>query len=216
MPEKDRAAAPAVIAVDGPVAAGKGTLARRLAGHFGLRYLDSGSLYRAVASRLLRAGGDPADAAQATAAARALTDTDLDAPDLRDERVGQAASVVAAFPAVRAALLDYQRTFTGKPPGAVVDGRDIGTVVFPDATRKLFVTASLETRVERRYNELVERGAGGDREQVRRDMVERDRRDRARGVAPLVPAADAVVLDTTELDADAVFEAALAALEGRC
>ncbi len=213
MPEKIRTAAPVIIAVDGPVAAGKGTLARRLAGHFGLRYLDSGSLYRAVASRLLRTGGDPADTA--AAAARALTDADREAPDLRDERVGQAASVVAAIPEVRAALLDYQRAFAAEPPGAVVDGRDIGTVVFPDATHKLFVTAGLETRVARRYNELVERGAGGDRAQVKRDLVARDRRDSARGIAPLVAAADAVVLDTTDLDADAVFEAALAALEGR-
>ncbi|MCH7930094.1 MAG: (d)CMP kinase [Proteobacteria bacterium] len=213
MPEKARAAAPVIIAVDGPVAAGKGTLARRLAEHFGLRYLDSGSLYRAVASRLLRTGGDPADTA--AAAARALTDADREAPDLRDERVGQTASVVAAIPEVRAALLDYQRAFAAEPPGAVVDGRDIGTVVFPDATHKLFVTAGLETRVARRYNELVERGAGGDRARVKRDLVARDRRDSARGIAPLAAAADAVVMDTTELDADAVFEAALAALEGR-
>ncbi|MCH9020111.1 MAG: (d)CMP kinase, partial [Proteobacteria bacterium] len=135
--------------------------------------------------------------------------------DLRDERVGQAASVVAAIPEVRAALLDYQRAFAAEPPGTVVDGRDIGTVVFPDATHKLFVTAGLETRVARRYNELVERGAGSDRARVKRDLVARDRRDSARGIAPLAAAADAVVLNTTELDADAVFEAALAALERR-
>lgn len=202
-----------VIAVDGPAAAGKGTLARRLAAHFGLRHLDSGTLYRAVAARLLHDGCDPADATAAEAAARALDEGDLRACNLRDEAVGRAASVVAAIPAVRHALIDYQRRFGRTPPGAVIDGRDIGTVVFPDAEHKLYVTASAEARAERRYLELVQRGETADRAAVRREMAERDARDAERTVAPMVPAADAIVLDTSGLDIDAAFEAALAALD---
>ncbi len=207
----ERAAA-TVIAVDGPAAAGKGTLARRLADHLGLRYLDSGMLYRAAAARVLRAGGDPSDTGQAVAAARALSEEELSAPGLRDEAVGAAASVVAAIPEVRAALVDYQRAFGRTPPGAVIDGRDIGTVVFPDATHKLFVTASLEIRARRRYGELRDRGVVRDHEHVLREMAERDARDRARAVAPMVPARDAVVIDTSGLDIDAAFEASLAAI----
>ena len=203
-----------VIAVDGPAAAGKGTLARRLAAHFGLRHLDSGTLYRAVAARLLREAGDPADAAAAEAEARALDESDLAAANLRDEAVGRAASVVAAIPAVRRALIDYQRRFGRTPPGAVIDGRDIGTVVFPDAEHKLYVTASAEARAERRYLELAARGEPADRAAVRREMAERDARDAERAVAPMVPATDAIVLDTSGLEIDAVFEAALAALDG--
>ena len=203
-----------MIAVDGPAAAGKGTLARRLAAHFGLRHLDSGTLYRAVAARLLRDGRDPADTAEAEAAARALDEADLTAADLRDESVGSAASVVAAMPAVRHALIDYQRRFGRTPPGAVIDGRDIGTVVFPDAEHKLYVTASAEARAERRYLELAARGEPADRAAVRHEMAERDARDAERTVAPMVPAADAIVLDTSGLDIDAAFEAALAALDG--
>lgn len=198
-----------IIAIDGPAAAGKRTLARRLAALLGLRYLDSGELYRAVARRVLGAGGDPADAGQAAAAARALTEEDLSTPGLRDEAVGRAASVVAAIPEVRAALLEYQRAFGRAPPGAVIDGRDIGTVVFPDAAHKLFVTASLEIRAGRRTRELREGGVACDREQVLNEMAERDARDRRRAVAPLAPAKDAFVLDTTGLDADAAFAAAL-------
>jgi len=201
-----------IIAVDGPAAAGKGTLARRLADHLGLRYLESGRLYRAVAARLLREGGDPADAARAVAIARALHDVDLEAGDLRDERVGRAASIVSAIPAVRQALLDYQRDFGRRPPGAVIDGRDIGTVVFPDAAHKLFVTASAEARAERRWRELVARGVATTRAAVLRDLVARDARDTARAVAPLAPAPDAIVLDTTEMDAEAAFAAALEAI----
>ncbi len=199
-----------VIAVDGPAAAGKRTLARRLAAPLGLRYLDSGELYRAVAARVLGAGGDPANAMQAAAAAGALDEADLTAPGLRGEAVAAAASVVAAIPEVRAALLAYQRAFGRVPPGAVIDGRDIGTVVYPDASHKLFVTASLEVRAERRHRELLARGVDCDRAGVRREMAERDARDRRRAVAPLTEAADAYVLDTTDLDADAAFEAALA------
>ena len=202
-----------VIAVDGPAAAGKGTLARRLAAHFDLRHLDSGTLYRAVAARLLGEAGDPADAAAAEAAARALDETDLTAANLRDEAVGRAASVVAAIPAVRHALIDTQRRFGRTPPGAVIDGRDIGTVVFPDAEHKLYITASAEARAERRYLELVQRGETAERAAVRREMAERDARDAERAVAPMVPAADAIVLDTSGLDIDAVFEAALAMLD---
>ncbi len=209
MPEPAR---PTIIAVDGPVAAGKGTLARRLAAHFGLRHLDSGMLYRAVAARILRAGGDPSDARQAIAAAEAFTADDLETPGLRDEAVGSGASLVATIPRVRAALLDFQRDFGRTPPGAVIDGRDIGTVVFPDATHKLFVTASLDTRVDRRYKELRDRGVACDRDQVLREMIERDTRDGQRAVAPLVPAHDAVVLDSSGLDAEAVFDAGLAAI----
>ncbi len=165
-----------------------------------------------MAARLLREGGDPADAALAAAIARSLRDADLDAPDLRDERVGSAASIVSAMPAVREALLDYQRDFGRRPPGAVIDGRDIGTVVCPDATHKLFVTASAEARAERRYRELVARRVATPREAVLRELVERDARDTTRAVAPLAPAADAIVLDTTDMDAEAAFAAALKAI----
>ncbi len=198
-----------IVALDGPAAAGKRTLGRRLADHLGLRYLDSGELYRAVAARVLRTGGDPSDAQQAGAAAGALAAADLSAPELRDEAVSDAASVVAAIPEVRAALLDYQRAFGRAPPGAVIEGRDIGTVVFPNATHKLFVTASPEARVERRYKELRDRGVDCDREEVRRKMAERDRRDSERAVAPLAAAKDALVLDSTDLDPEAAFRAAL-------
>jgi cytidylate kinase len=199
-----------IIAIDGPAAAGKGTLARRLAAHYGLNYLDTGALYRAVGMSVLRAGGDPADPASAEAAARALDPAGLSDPGLRTEDAGQAASKVAAIPAVRAALLDFQRAYAAQAPGAVLDGRDIGTVVCPDADVKLFVTASVECRAARRLKELLDKGEPAIGERILQEMRERDARDRARSVAPLVPAADAVVLDTTELDADAAFAAAVA------
>jgi CMP/dCMP kinase len=202
-----------IIAIDGPAASGKGTLARRLARHFGLAHLDTGGLYRAVALRALEAGGDPADAAVAAAAARAVHAGDLRDPRLREERVAQAASVVAAIPAVRQALLAFQRDFARSPPGgeagAVLDGRDIGTVICPGAAAKLFVTASLEARAARRVRELRERGETAIYEAVLQDMKDRDARDSQRRAAPLVPADDAFVLDTTALDADAAFAAAL-------
>ena len=204
-----------VIAIDGPVAAGKGTLARQLAAHYGLRHLDSGMLYRAVAARLLEAGGDPDDAAAAAGAARALVSQDLERGNLRSEAVGRAASKVAANPDVRAALLAFQRAFAAEPPGAVVDGRDIGTVVFPDAQAKLFVTATETARVERRYRELLEREGGADRAAVARDLAERDRRDRERQTAPLRQADDAICLDSSDLDAGQVFAAALAFVDQR-
>ncbi len=198
-----------IIAIDGPAAAGKGTLARRLAAHFGLNYLDTGALYRAVGLAVLRAGGDPADADAAEAAARALDPAGLGDPALRGEAAGAAASKVAVLPGVRAALLAFQRDYAARAPGAVLDGRDIGTVVCPEAEVKLFVTASLEKRAERRLKELLDKGVSVISEQVLRDMQERDARDSARSVAPLVPAADAVVLDTSALDADAAFAAAV-------
>ncbi|OIR08017.1 cytidylate kinase [mine drainage metagenome] len=204
-----------IIAIDGPAAAGKGTLARRLAAHFGLNYLDTGALYRAVGLAVLRAGGDPAEAAAAEAAARALDPAGLADPALRGEAAGAAASKVAALPGVRAALLAFQRDYAARAPGAVLDGRDIGTVVCPKAEVKLFVTASLEKRAERRLKELLDKGVSVISEQVLRDMQERDARDSARSVAPLVPAADAVVLDTSALDADAAFAAAVEVISQR-
>ncbi len=201
-----------VVAIDGPVAAGKGTLAKELARHFGFAYLDSGLLYRATAARLLRQKADPADPALAEAAARALTPADLAAPELRSEVVGGGASIVAAIPPVRAALLDYQRDFARKPPGgepgAVLDGRDIGTVVCPDARVKIFVTASDEVRAGRRHRELVARGETVSFDQVLADLRERDARDAARTVAPLKPALDAHLLDTSNLAIEAAFRAA--------
>lgn len=203
-----------VVAVDGPAAAGKGTLARRLAAALGLPYLDTGLLYRAVGRRVLDAGADPRDAAVAEAAARALTPADLDRTDLRGPMADMAASAVAAIPAVRAALLDFQRDF-GRARGAVLDGRDIGTVVFPDARVKLFVTASVEERARRRFLELRVRGVAADPAQVEAEIRDRDAQDANRPVAPLKPAPDAAVLDTTALDADAAFGAAMDLVRAR-
>jgi CMP/dCMP kinase len=202
-----------IIAVDGPAASGKGTLARRLAHHFNLAHLDTGGLYRAAALHALDSGGDPGDPATAQAAAELVRAADLADPRLREERVARAASVVAAIPAVRHALLAFQRGFAQHPPdrakGAVLDGRDIGTVVCPDADAKLFVTASLEARARRRFKELRESDGGAIYDLVLQDMKDRDARDSQRRTAPLVPADDAFVLDTTALDADAAFAAAL-------
>ena len=202
-----------IIAIDGPAASGKGTLARRLARHFGLAHLDTGGLYRAVAWRVLAAGADPADPAAAAAAAQAVRAEDLGAPRLREEDVARDSSVVAALPAVRQALLAFQRDFARHPPGgeagAVLDGRDIGTVICPEAEAKLFITATPEARAARRTRELQDRGEPAIYEAVLQDMKDRDARDSQRRTAPLVPADDAFVLDTTELDADAAFAAAL-------
>lgn len=204
-----------IVAIDGPAASGKGTLARRLAAHLGLAYLDTGLLYRAVGMAVVRAGGDPSDPAAAEAAARALDPQALSDPALRLDEAGQAASKVAAIPGVRAALLDFQRQVARRAPGAVLDGRDIGTVVCPDADHKLFVTASLEKRAERRLKELLGRGVATIQEAVLQEMRERDARDSGRSVAPLVPAPDAFLLDTTELDADQAFAAALGYITAR-
>jgi cytidylate kinase len=203
-----------VIAIDGPAAAGKGTLARRLAATLGLPYLDTGLLYRAVGRRVLDAGGDPADPESAAAAARALRPADLERTDLRGPEADAAAAAVASIPAVRAALLAFQRDFAAAR-GAVLDGRDIGTVIFPDATAKLFVTASLDARAGRRHAELAARGAAVSLARVTEDMRARDAMDAARAAAPLRPAEDAALLDTTALDPDAAFAAALALVEER-
>lgn len=196
-----------IITVDGPAAAGKGELSRRLASHFNYARLDTGQIYRAVGRRVLRDGVDP------VAAAKSLDPADLDDPELRSEAVGREASKVAAIPEVRAALLDFQRDFARRPPGgkggAVLDGRDCGTVVCPDAPVKLFITASVEVRVARRLKELQDKGVETIRSAVLQDMQERDARDSSRSVAPLTPAKDALVLDTSDMDADAVFAAAL-------
>jgi CMP/dCMP kinase len=199
-----------IIAIDGPAAAGKGTLARRLAATLGLPYLDTGLLYRAVGRRVLDAGADPADAAAAEAAARALVPADLERGDLRGPVADAAAASVAAIPGVRAALLEFQRGF-GRERGAVLDGRDIGTVIFPDAPVKLFVTASLPARARRRWLELKAKGVAADPAIVEAEMLARDTRD-----APnMRRAADAVELDTTSLDADAAFDRALAQVRGK-
>ncbi len=204
-----------IVAVDGLVAAGKGTLARRLAAALGFRHLDTGMIYRAVGARLLAAGIDPADPDQAQAAARALTPADLERPGLRDEAVGRAASIVAAAPAVRAALVDFQRRFAGQPPGAVLDGRDIGTVICPEAEVKFFVTAAAGIRARRRFDELQARGESATYAAVLQDLQERDARDQGRGVAPTKPAEDAIILDTSALSAEEVFAHALAIVRAR-
>jgi cytidylate kinase len=205
---------PRVVAVDGPAAAGKGTLARRLAAELGLPYLDTGLLYRAVGRRVLDAGGDPRDAVVAERAARALTAADLARSDLRGPEADMAASAVATLPAVRAALLDWQRDF-GRTHGAVMDGRDIGTVIFPDAPAKLFVTATPEARARRRHAELAARGVVRDLADVEAEMRARDAQDAARATAPMKPAEDAVVLDTTQLGIEEAFQAARALVRAR-
>ncbi|SEO86173.1 cytidylate kinase [Methylobacterium sp. ap11] len=204
-----------VIAIDGPAASGKGTLAKRLAEHYRLPHLDTGLLYRAVALTLLDADRDLADADAAAAAARGLDAAFLSDPRLRGSAMGEAASIVSAQGAVRAALLDWQRRFAGAAEGAVLDGRDIGTVVCPDATVKLFVTASAEERARRRHRELGGRGETVAYETVLSDILRRDARDADRAAAPLRVAEDAVVIDTTALDADAAFRAATGVVDGR-
>ncbi|MEZ5913420.1 MAG: d(CMP) kinase [Paracoccaceae bacterium] len=188
------------VAIDGPAAAGKGTISRAVAQHFGFAHLDTGLLYRAVGAR----GSDPVEAA------RSLTDADLARDDLRSLDAGQAASRVAVIPEVRAALVDFQRTFARREGGAVLDGRDIGTVICPEAEVKLFVTASAEVRAHRRWREV-----GGDEAQVLAEVIERDKRDAERATAPLLAADDAVLLDTTELSIDAAVQKAVEAIRHR-
>jgi cytidylate kinase len=204
-----------VIAIDGPAASGKGTLARRIAEHYGYAYLDTGSLYRAVGLRMVKNKLDPADREQAVATARAITDQDLMDPDLRMEKVGKAASVVSAIPEVRDILLEYQREYAHRPEGAILDGRDIGTVVCPEADFKLFMTASIEARARRRHKELQGQGIKVVYESVLEDLLERDKRDSRRKAAPLHPAPDAVTLDTTQMSAEAVFQRVLGMIEER-
>lgn len=204
-----------VIAIDGPAASGKGTLARRLAAHYGLPHLDTGLLYRATARALIDEGLPLDDLEAAVAAARGLSLTDFDEARLRARDMGEAASVVAAMPPVRAALIDMQRSFAARPEGAVLDGRDIGTVICPDARVKIFVTASPETRAQRRALELAGRGEQADYAAILDDVKKRDARDSERSAAPLKAADDAVTLDTSDLDIEAAFDAALAIVEAR-
>ncbi|EPX77135.1 (d)CMP kinase [Litoreibacter arenae] len=196
------------VAIDGPAAAGKGTLSKRVAEEFGFAHLDTGLLYRATGARVID-GADP------VAAAKALQPTDLDRDDLRTTAVAQAASKVAAIPEVRDALVEFQRDFARRDGGAVLDGRDIGTVICPDADVKLFVTASDEVRAERRYLELSENGHDVTREGVLRDLQERDARDRGREAAPLAAAADAVVIDTSDMSIDDAVAAAVQFIRAR-
>ena len=200
-----------IIAVDGPAAAGKGTIARALAKHFGFHFLDTGALYRMVGLAAIRAGGEPITTASAIAAALNLDPASFADSELRTEKVGAAASIVAVIPEVRAALLEFQRSFARRPPGAVLDGRDIGTVVCPDAHAKLFITASAEVRAKRRQMEL----GSADYDSVLGDIRARDARDSQRATAPLVAAKDAVTLDTSEMDIAAAVAAAIAAVEAR-
>lgn len=204
-----------VIAIDGPAASGKGTLARRLAAHFNLPHLDTGLLYRATACALLDDGRRLDDVPAAVAAARGLALADFDEERLRTRDMGEAASIVAAMPQVRAALIDLQRSFAARAEGAVLDGRDIGTVICPDAPVKIFVTASPETRAQRRALELAARGEKADYGSILEDVKKRDERDSGRGAAPLRAADDAFVLDTTDLDINGAFGAALAVVEQR-
>ena len=200
---------PFVIAVDGPAASGKGTIASRLARAYGLPFLDTGLLYRAVGLDVLSGGGDLGDAGAAEAAARALDPARLsDDPALTTGDAGEAASRVAGHPGVRAALLDLQQAFARQPAGAVLDGRDIGTVIAPDALAKLFVTATPETRARRRWLQLKARGDDIGFDEMLADILRRDERDAGRGSAPMVQAHDAVLLDTTDLDIEAAFDAA--------
>ncbi len=203
-----------VIAIDGPAASGKGTLARRLATAVGLPHLDTGLLYRAVGRRVLDHGADPAGPTAAEQAARSLRATDLDRSDLRGPAADAAATAVAAIPGVRCLLLAFQRDFAAKD-GAVLDGRDIGTVIFPDARAKLFVTASLAARARRRWLEISATDATADLATTEADMRRRDANDAARAAAPLRAAQDAFVLDTSELDAAAAYQLALVFVRGR-
>ncbi|MBY6242091.1 (d)CMP kinase [Methylosinus sp. Sm6] len=204
-----------VIAIDGPAASGKGTLARRLAERFRLPHLDTGLLYRATACALLDDGRPLDDIRAAVEAARGLALRDFDEARLRSRELGEAASVVAAIPQVRAALIDMQRGFAGRPQGAVLDGRDIGTVICPEAPVKIFVTASAEKRAQRRALELASRGEKVDYAAVLADVRRRDERDSGRAEAPLKKAEDAVGLDTTDLDIEAAFRAACEIVEER-
>ena len=202
-----------IIAIDGPAASGKGTLGKRLAARYGLRHLDTGLIYRAVAKALLDAGDRLDDRERAVAAARALDPAKFEDQALKSHAIGEAASQVSAIPDVRAALVAFQREFGRAPPGAVLDGRDIGTVIFPDAEIKIFVTATPEVRARRRAAELRVAGSEVDEAEVLADILRRDERDTKRAAAPLKAAPDAHLLDTTHLDIDAAFRAAIDIVE---
>ncbi len=208
-----------IIAIDGPAASGKGTLGRRLAEYFDCAHMDTGKLYRMVAITVLRAGGDPANPADALAAARGLDPSRLDDPELESDETARAASIVAAIPDVRGVLKSVQQMFAKMPPdgavGAVLDGRDIGTIICPDADIKFFVTATVEARAQRRHKELMSLGKDSIYARVLQDLKERDTRDATRDVAPLKLADDAIVLDTTSLGADEAFAVALDHIRSR-
>lgn len=207
-------ARPLVIAVDGPAASGKGTIARALAAHYRLPHMDTGLLYRAVALNLVRFGGDPGNEFEAVRACD-LGSVSFDDPELRSEIVGSYASRISAYPAVRSHLLERQRAFAGQEGGAVLDGRDIGTIIAPDAPVKLFVTATPEIRARRRLAELTSRGLNAHFEEVLADIHARDERDAGRATAPLAQAEDALLLDTSEMDVREAIAAAMALVEGR-
>jgi CMP/dCMP kinase len=202
-----------IIAIDGPAASGKGTLGKRLAAHYGLRHLDTGLLYRAVAQAVLDSGHSLDDVARAVAAAQTLDLTRFDEAALKSHAAGEAASVVSAIPEVRAALLRLQQDFAAAPPGAVLDGRDIGTIICPFAHAKIFVTASPEVRAKRRAIEMNRLGQIASEAAILADIQRRDERDSKRAIAPLKPAADAHILDTSNLDIDAVLRHAIAIVD---
>ncbi len=202
-----------VIAIDGPAASGKGTLARKLAAHYGLPYLDTGKLYRAVAFAVLAAGERPDNHAAAIRAAQTLDVASLANLRLAEEQIGKAASIVASIPEVRAALLDFQRHFAARPEGAVLDGRDIGTVICPNADIKFFIEAAIEVRAKRRYNELREKAYAVAYDAILQDLAERDMRDKARSDAPLLAAPDAIVIDTSAMNAEQVLAFAVQHIE---
>ena len=204
-----------VIAVDGPAASGKGTIARALAAHFGLPHMDTGMLYRAVALSMVRFGGDPGSEFEAVRACEGTAQVSPDDPELRGELVGSIASRISAYPGVRAALIERQVAFASQAGGAVLDGRDIGTVIAPDATAKLFVTASAEVRAMRRLAELEKQGKSSHYGDVLIDILARDERDAGRDAAPLMQARDAMLLDTSDMDADAAVATAIRLVEAK-
>ena len=202
-----------IIAVDGPAASGKGTIAKALARHYGLPHMDTGMLYRSVALSLWKFGGDAGNEFEALRAVEGIEQISVDDEELRSETIGKLASKVSAYPSVREALLERQHSFARQPGGAVLDGRDIGTVICPDASAKLFVTATPEIRAERRHKEILGRGINAHFDEVLADIRARDERDAGRDAAPLMVAKDAFVLDTTSLDVDAAVAAAIEAVE---
>lgn len=204
-----------IIAVDGPTASGKGTIAKALAAHFGLPHLDTGLLYRAVGQQVIIDGGNPDDPADALAAC-AFPEHLLGDPDLRSEATGGLASRVSVHPDVRQALFERQRSFALQPGGAVLDGRDIGTVIVPEALAKLFIIASVDARADRRWKEMIARGENPSHESIAEDLRRRDERDTQRATAPLIAAADAVTIDTSRLNREEAVAAAIAAVEQRC
>jgi len=215
MPTTPRTPRPLLIAVDGPAASGKGTIARALAAHFGLPHMDTGMLYRAVAVSLNRFGGDPGNEFEAVRAVAGLAQVAADDPELRSEFAGSVASRISAYPGVRAALIERQRDFADQDGGAVLDGRDVGTVIAPHATAKLFVTASAEVRATRRLAELTARGAAAHYDDVLIDIKARDERDAGRAAAPLAKADDADLLDTSEMGIEDAIARAIALIEAK-